>query len=586
MNITNQQSSTGSLSPKRLKEKAGILETNLFKSVSKQNNPSKMQVKINRDSYPDAVILRAIVQLTSRFNIKASEYLQELRELLQKDIPFDRQESVSKNLKDPGETFYDDLSIHTRTFKAVASTKELAIIIEGIPAIESEDGAIAKSFFNHEKSPGKMLKDGAINFKEINKYPIVNAGDKLFYISHEKQGKQGISYDCKPIPVEEAKPFELTIGQGVEKIDDPDETGKSKGYFLQAQNTGVVNIDRNEDNVVTSISISNEVEIKKLDYSTGNIGSQFTCPISLKAGVICNGFKVRANGKVEATIVDGGEIITNNEAVIMKTQSDTTVMALKNITISSATRSKIISEKGVTTINRELIDSQVSSPALVFEKSKGLMTSNRIETENLMLKGLLFSGENIVHFGNNLFVEKEDLLKSREDIIKERCDLADFENELREKLQSELKKLTKLAVSFPELVQYIKPLIVATKTMHYDTIYQEMERIEKINNTKVVAAVRKLFETLEKIPQSIRSCKNRESQISEDINGIHQRMASMKLSIEGYLKPAATIKIFCGMSSEKEKTEPDFMVACDGNDNKMVNVTASYSPQKGFEFVK
>lgn len=583
---TIQQNTNAMLSPKRVREKADILETNLFKSISKQPDPSKIQIKINRANFPDPVINKALLQLMPRHNIKPRDFLLDLRDLLMKDIPKGQKESFKKNLNDENETLFDDSEIMTRTFEATASKTELEITVRGVPAIKSIHGEISKSFFAHELSPGKLLKDGVINFKEINKYPIVNSGDNLFYITHEKQGKQGISFDGKVIPVEEARPFIINIGTGVKEIDDPDETGTSRGYFLQSQTTGVVALDRNEKSIITGIDISEEVEIKRLDYSTGNIGSQYTCPIRMKIGVICNGFKLRVNGKVETTIVDGGEIITNNEAIITKTQSGSTVMALKDISIDSATHSKIISECGIITINKELIDSEILSPKVAFEKNKGLITNNKIETENLSLNGLYFSGENVIYFGNNLFVEKEELIKSRETIRVDRQKLSNMEKVLMGKLQLELKRMAKLTIANNDLVKHIKPIIIATNKMDYDIIFREMDLIQKRNNTKVVSNVRKLFEALEKIPQNMQSFDIKESSINESLNDVTQRMSSMKLSIEGYLRRAATIKIFCGNSGDKEKIEPDFMVESDYSENKLIKITGTYSQSKGFEFIQ
>ena len=586
MNIIEQPASKEIVSPARIQEKADILETNLFKSISKQTDPSKMHIKINRANFPDAVINKALLHLMPRFNVNPRDYLLGLRDLLQKDIPSDKLEKFEKNLDDTEEKFYDDLNVTTRSFEAIASKKELEIIVRGIPAIKSINGQIAKSFFNHEQSPGELLKDGVIDFKEINKYPIVNAGEKLFYITHEKPGKQGLSFDGKLIPVDEAKPFIIHIGPGVGKIDDLDETGKSRGYTLRAKTTGVIILTRNEQHDITGIEISDEIQVKKLDYSTGNIGTQYTCPIKMKIGVICNGFKIRVNGKVEATVVDGGEIITNNEAVITKTQSGSIIMALKNIRIDSVSHSKIISEYGTITINRELIDSKVSSPNLVFEKIKGLITNNKIETESLSLTHLYFSGENIIHFGNNLFVKKKELIKSREGIRADRLKLTNTEKVLMGQLQLELKRMTKLTIADHDLVKQIKPLIIATKTMDYEMIYAKMDLIQKRNNTKVVARVRKLFEALEKIPQSIKACELRESTLNEKMDEINQRMRSMKLSIEGFLRRAGTIKIFCGIPEDNKVLEPDFMVESDDTGNKFIKVTGTYSPNKGFEFVQ
>jgi len=278
------------LTPQRVKEKADILETNLYKNITKQKDTSTLHFKLKRANYPNDVIYKALLQLFPRFNVSPRDFILGLRDILQKNIKPEKEEIFKKTLgEESEEVLYEDLSVVARKFKAIATQTHLEIFVHGLPAKPSFDGKIAKSFFSHEKSPGKLSKDGLINFKEINKFPIVNAGDNLFYISHEKQGKQGLSFEGKLIPIETAKPFNINIGPGVKRIDDLDEIGASKGYFLKSDLTGVVLLDRDDKDSICSISINDEVEIKKLDYSTGNIGTQFTCPVSMRIGVIWNG---------------------------------------------------------------------------------------------------------------------------------------------------------------------------------------------------------------------------------------------------------------------------------------------------------
>ncbi len=591
MNTNGWQVEKKILSPKQVREKADILETNLFKSISKQTDPSEIRIKIDRTHFPDPVISKALLQLTPRFNINPRDYLLQLRELLQKEIPPGNQENFTGILTPAGETLYDDRDIIApdsiaRDFEVIASNRDLEIIIRGVPSKNTIHGEIAKSFFDHEESPGKLLEGGVINFKEINKYPIVNAGENLFFISHERPGRPGISFDGSLIPVEEASAFDIIIGPGVKRIDDPEVTGSPKGYLLQARTTGVVILDRDGDHKITGIDIKEAVEIKKLDYSTGNIGTRYTCPIRMKIGVVCNGFKLRVNGKVEAMIIDGGEIITNNDAVITKTQPGTAVMALKDITIDSVTRSKIISEHGTITINRELIDSEISAPRVVFEKNRGLITNNTLEGENLVLAGLYFSGENNVHFGTNLFTEKKELILSGTRLDGDRLELINRQTIFMKKLQMELKRLAKLTLADPDLVRHLKPLILAVKAMDYDIIFREMDEIQARNNTRIISKVRELFEDLEKIPQSLKACDYRQSTLDENMGALDRRMASMHLSVDGFLRPGATIKVFCPRLDHKKPDKPDFMIESDTTEDKFFKVEGSYDSGKGFEFVQ
>jgi len=579
-------SQTINLSPERIKEKADILETNLYKSITGQEDPSKMQFRINRKNFPDPVIQKALLQLMPRFKVNPRDFLSGLRDLMNKKIEPSKEAIYKKSLANQEEALSSASHALSRTFTAIAAQDSLEIIVQGVAQIKSCNGEIAKSYFSHEKSPGKLLKDGVINFKEINNYPVVNAGDTLFYITYEKQGTQGLSFEGNIIPVSEAAPYAINIGDGVERIDDNSSAGKPMGYFLKARKTGVVTLERNPGNLITGIDILEAVEVKKLDYSIGNIGSQYTCPIRMKAGVVCNGFKIRVHGKVEADIVDGGEIITNNQAVIFKALADSTIMALKDITIDSSTRAKLISEQGTLTINTELIDSEISAPNIIFERNRGLITNNTIEAENLLFNGLYFSGENIIHFGNTLFIEKKEILKSKEKVQTQILELKNNEKLLMGQLQLELKRLTKLAASDPELVRFIKPLILATQTMDFQVINREMERIQARNNTRTVTQVKQIFESLEKLPRSMEELQLETKSIDDSLNQIQTRMAAMKITIEGYLRDAAIIKIFCGLPEEGKSAIPCFTIESEGKENRYIHIKGTYSSKKGFEFVQ
>ena len=154
-----------------VQEKTDILETNLLKSVSKQADPSILRIKINRASVPNAVINKALLQLMPKLNVKPREFVLGLRDLLQKDIPLNKQENFKKSLNAADEILFDDLNIITRSFKAIASKKELEIIVKGIPAIKSINGKIEKSFFNHKQSPGKILKTVPLTSRKLINTP-------------------------------------------------------------------------------------------------------------------------------------------------------------------------------------------------------------------------------------------------------------------------------------------------------------------------------------------------------------------------------------------------------------------------------
>ncbi len=69
-------------------------------------------------------------------------------------------------------------------------------------------------------------------------------------------------------------------------------------------------------------------------------------------------------------------------------------------------------------------------------------------------------------------------------------------------------------------------------------------------------------------------------------------MESMELTIEGILKRAAILEIFCGILNDKngkkgkKVLKPSFTAEYDNAGKKSVKVTGTYSSRNGFEFVQ
>lgn len=215
----NASPSLKRVSNERCRDKAALLENNLFNLITKQNDPISCRFQINRDKYPDAAI------------------------------------------------------------------------VKGTPPIPSRNGAIGKAFLPPESSPGLLDQNGAIDFKETNKYPIVQTGDNLFFITPAFQGRPGIAYDGSILEVGEALPFDIELKGGVDHMESLDSEGNSIGYFLRAAKTGVAVLIRT-DGKITSLEITDKLKIKRLDYSTGNIGSTVICPISIKLDTLVQTPKV------------------------------------------------------------------------------------------------------------------------------------------------------------------------------------------------------------------------------------------------------------------------------------------------------
>jgi uncharacterized protein (DUF342 family) len=570
------------LSKDRLQDKADILENNLFSAVSKQKDKINIHFKINREQFPDAVILMALSQLFPRINIKGNTILLILKKMLPRTIPKDNQLKIKKQLLNLAEIGNPDLAHLELTLEIMFTCKLLSLALKGTPEIPSRDGAIAKAFFDHSSCPGMLLKNGGIDYREINRYPIVKKGDNLFFIAPESQGKPGMGYDGKVIQNSKALPLELNMNGGVERVDTLD-TGKNPGYFLKAGKTGVVLLTRT-DSLITGIEISDELDVNRLDYSTGNIGTHFICPISMKIDTICGGFKIRARGMVTANVLEGGEIETDRQAQVHTIEPSSKVTAREDIIFHFARDAVLTSKTGCITILEELMDSTLFSRGISFEKKRGTLIGNTLDAETILLKNIYFGGENTLYFGRRLFAERQGLFDSREKLEQEMLSSEEKEKELMEHFLHELKRLTKATKNNPMLKDNIKNLILATRKMDFDILDRELEAIGNLMNTKEVSAITKRLETLKEIKN--KPFKEQAEELDEKMDETNQRMSVMTLSIEGFIRRAGTLKIYTGAVENDLVQKPEVFFESEKNEDTFIKINCTYNSRNGFKITR
>jgi uncharacterized protein (DUF342 family) len=570
------------LAKDRLQDKADILENNLFNIVSKQKDRINIRFKINREQFPDAVILKALSQLFPRINIKGNTILLILGKMLSRTIPKDNQLKIKKQLLNLAATGNPDLSRLELTLKIIFTCKLLHLALKGTPEIPSQDGAIAKAFFDHSSCPGMLLKNGGIDYREINRYPIVKEGDNLFFIAPESQGKPGMGYDGQVIQVPKALPLELNMNGGVERVDTID-SGENPGYFLKASKTGVVLLTRT-DSLITGIEISDELDVNRLDYSTGNIGTHFICPISMRIDTICGGFKIRARGMVTANVLEGGEIETDSQAQVHTIELGSKVTAQTDILFHFARNAILTSKTGCITTLDELMDSTLFSRGISFEKNRGTLTGNTLDAETILLKNIYFCGENTLYFGRRLFAERQGLLDSREKLEQEMLSSDEKGKELMERFLHELKQLTKAIKNNPMLRENIKNLILATRTMDFDTLDRELAAIGNLMNTKEVSAIQKRLEALKEIKN--KPFEEQAKELNEKMDKTNQRMSVMTLSIEGLLRRAGTIKIYTGAMENGLVQKPEVFVESEKDEDTFIKIDCTYNTRNGFKITR
>jgi len=567
--MDDQHSTTVTMPTDRLRQKADILETNLFKAISKADNPLVLRFQIHRETTPDPVIIKALSQLYPRLNIKAPKILLVIRKLLIRPLTGNQELKIEKKLLDLSGSGDPELAHLGIFMRAMVSARIFAMEIRGTPPIPGKNGTIQEAFFDYESCPGLVKASGVIDFREINRYPIVKEEDNLFFIISEIQGKSGMQYDGKVIPVAQVMPLSITLRDGVKRVNS---NGTARGYFLRATRTGVVVLTR-AGNEITDIEVRDALDINRLDYSTGNIGTRFICPISMTIDTICAGFSIRARGSVNVKELDGGEIETDSHAQVHSALPESRIQAQKDITVHFSRHARLTSVTGRITIIDELLDTHADGKKIHFEKPRGILSGSTLDAQNISLKQLHFNGENHIYFGRRLFNENQDLILARVRLREENLDREKQQNQVMEEIHDNIQQLSKILKTHILLKDNLKNFILALRTMDYDILYNELDLIGQTMNTKEVITLKKRLDLLRKIPEGITKTEAKAQSMLDRIAETEDEMRNMELNVDGYLRRAATLKIYtpggddpdCPALFVESKTDRDTRIKIQGN---------------------
>lgn len=566
----------GSMMPGNLQVKADILENNLYADLAKVQDRSEGHVVIERQQWPDTVIIKALNQLLPRLNINDKSIVYKLEASL-------RTLAAGKPVQPIKSPVYDRTLTGEgrREISASVSDTAVKLVFSGIPMIKGSDGAVDKYYFNHEDYPGKLLENQSIDFREINRFPVINKGEDMLLVRYEVKGKPGLTFDGQEIPVDNVAPFALTLHEGVTKIEQYGSDGKIRGYLVRAARTGV--IIYNKSKLIPDIDVQDQIDIKQLDYSVGNIGTEYVSPINIKVGVVRNGFKVRVNGRVEIDTLDGGSVSTNGMAVIGMVMSRSVVQAQGDIEIKSSSTSTLVSREGKIRVDNELIDSVLTSPCIRFNSTRGLFTNTVVDTEELFVKNVFFCGNNEVHLGRSLLSRRAELKDAQADLEISKNSLRSDAKALQEQLLADFKSVSAWVRNDPESFDRFKRLLQCFQKLDEDNAHALFDALQKKVNVKVIRQARKRFDGLVRLRSDERALELRLEDTALELAAIAGRLNAMRFSIAGFLRPSASIRIFCSSKEKGVVEQPVSIIESDTRGDKRINITGSYSLTGGFQ---
>jgi uncharacterized protein (DUF342 family) len=175
------------------------------------------------------------------------------------------------------------------------------LIAQGQIPYKGEDGWYEYFFRTDLNRRPRIMKDGSVDYQNIEWFEMVHAGQKLAYYHEAKEGKEGYTVTGKPIPGRKGFEQRVLVGKGFKLEDD------KKTYT--AITDGMIQLEGNE------LNISDHLEVDEVNLATGNVAFSGSVHIH---GDVTTGTVVQAGGDL---VVDGnveGATIISNGSVILK----------------------------------------------------------------------------------------------------------------------------------------------------------------------------------------------------------------------------------------------------------------------------
>lgn len=198
------------------------------------------------------------------------------------------------------------------------SNRKPVLIARGQIPRKGADGWYECYFRTMINKRPKIMKDGSADYKNVEWFETVKAGQKLAYYHRAEPGTDGYTVSGKVIPAQRGLEKGILVGKGFEMQDD------RKTYISTVD--GMVKMND------TTLEVSRHLEVEDVTLATGNIN--FDGSLHIK-GNVENGTEIRVSEDLEidgnvgaATIICGGSILLKKG---MNSSGNGFIQAKKNI---------------------------------------------------------------------------------------------------------------------------------------------------------------------------------------------------------------------------------------------------------------
>ena len=191
----------------------------------------------------------------------------------------------------------------------------LVAVARGQAPLPPNHGDVEFSF-PHQTQVGAVQADGAIDFRETNRFPAVKEGDLLAQTLPPKDGVPGKSVRGDEIPVDPPEAVELAAGEGA-RLEEAGGVQKVFAAIDGGASVQTVTVGTPEGgHKAHTVSIRPVIQIAgDVNYETGNV--DFKGNVEVK-GSVTGGFRVAATGDVSvgASVEAGAELAADGSVTV------------------------------------------------------------------------------------------------------------------------------------------------------------------------------------------------------------------------------------------------------------------------------
>jgi len=428
------------------------------------------------------------------------------------------------------------------------------LTIRGCEPVDGEDGFI-RLFFDFKIRPGRLLPDGSMDFREVNRFPQASKDQLVFRVYEPTNGVEGTDVMGFPIRAKAGKPSLVKIGDRFYSKDSVDTETNRRIWDYYAEKAGIIICEFQgtpcEENL-KKISVKNEIKVKDIDFNTGNFkgrNKEIRCKADLVVegdirgcfAVVIDGSLV-VQGGVEGETVDAtGPVVVSFARNFIRSGSDMEVGSARKATLIAKNRLWIKREisEGVVKADVLVIKPQGSNEILVgrADIEANYINASLINVRNRMEIDV---GKGLFQLYSQLKAQERDLateIERKKDALKNRGAVFGQKMKLAQSLLGEEEQPL-----IPVLKQFATMILLGS--VGIEKLKSKMAALEEKIGFDLHILIRQLKLMLE-VQEELSELKEKIALLGEQIGKTEKAIDGLSVEMRGKMTESGEIILRC-----------------------------------------